>query len=183
MIYLIIKNVRVWHYSCLWMSLVIDFIAFPFGRWTQHALFFDRCQHQLSELIEVQPAVRLKIVLKERIFVILTSNWSRASMRLAEFLMAMLAQNSECERAPFLSASSSSNKTSHSPAAMQLVSFMCKINSARLILWSLSVSVFWNISRLNSQNFEILYPDDFYSNLNSWVKSTLKIIQNDTIIG
>ena len=65
LIYLIIKNVWVWHYSCLWKSLVIDFIAFPYGRWTHHALFFDHCQHRLSELIEVQPAVRLKIVLKE----------------------------------------------------------------------------------------------------------------------
>ena len=53
------------HYSCLWKSLVIDFIAFPYGRWTQHAIFFDHCQHRLSKLIEVQPAVRLKIVLKE----------------------------------------------------------------------------------------------------------------------
>jgi len=38
------------------------------------------------------------------------------------------------------------------------------------------------ICRLNSGNFGILYPDEFYFNLNSEVKSVLKIIKNDTDI-
>ena len=40
----------------------------------------------------------------------------------------------------------------------------------------------WTIHRLNSANFGIFDPDEFNSNLNSWVKSALKIIQNDTEI-
>ena len=33
-------------------SLVADFIAFSCERWIQHVIFFDHCQHQLSELKE-----------------------------------------------------------------------------------------------------------------------------------
>lgn len=36
--------------------------------------------------------------------------------------------------------------------------------------------------RLNSGNFWIVYPDEFYFNLNIKVKSVLKIIENDTDI-
>jgi len=36
-----------------------------------------------------------------------------------------------------------------------------------------------NMSRLNSGNFGIFYPDGFYLNLNSSLESALKIIQND----
>ena len=39
-----------------------------------------------------------------------------------------------------------------------------------------------SIDRLNSGNFGIFDPDEFYSNLNSRVKSALKITQNDTEI-
>ena len=38
------------------------------------------------------------------------------------------------------------------------------------------------MNRLTSGNFGIFYPDEFYSDLNSGEKSTLKIIQNDTDI-
>ena len=38
------------------------------------------------------------------------------------------------------------------------------------------------IIRLNSMNFEIFYPDEIYSNRNNWVKSALKINENDTDI-
>ena len=41
---------------------------------------------------------------------------------------------------------------------------------------------FFYISRLNSRNFGIFEPDEFYLNLHSWVKSALKIIKNDTEI-
>ena len=36
------------------------------------------------------------------------------------------------------------------------------------------------IHRLNSVNFEIFYPDEFYSNPDNLVKPALKIIENDT---
>ena len=39
------------------------------------------------------------------------------------------------------------------------------------------------IVRLNSGNFEISYPSEFYSIMNSRVKSVFKIIQNDTNFG
>ena len=39
------------------------------------------------------------------------------------------------------------------------------------------------ILRLNSGNFEIFYPSEFYSIISSRVKSVLKIIQNDTNFG
>ena len=35
------------------------------------------------------------------------------------------------------------------------------------------------IIRLNSMNFEIFYPDEIYSDLSKWIKSALKIIEND----
>jgi len=38
------------------------------------------------------------------------------------------------------------------------------------------------ISRLNSGNFGIFYPDGFYLNLKSSLESALKIIKNDTDI-
>ena len=38
------------------------------------------------------------------------------------------------------------------------------------------------MNRLTSGNFGIFYPDEFYSDLNSGEKSTLKFIQNDTDI-
>ena len=41
---------------------------------------------------------------------------------------------------------------------------------------------FWPITRLNFVNFGILFPDQFNPNFYSWVKSALKIIQNDTDI-
>ena len=37
----------------------------------------------------------------------------------------------------------------------------------------------WKIS-LYSENFGIFFPDEFHFNLDSWVKSALKIIKNDT---
>ena len=39
------------------------------------------------------------------------------------------------------------------------------------------------IARLNSENFEILYPSEFYTSISRRVKSVLKIIQNDTNFG
>ena len=83
-------------------------------------------------------------------FIKLTSNLLRASMRSDEFLIAILDQNSEWERVPFLSASSSSNKASHRPSVIHFVRFMCLMNSARLILWSLLASAFWNITLIYS---------------------------------
>ena len=70
--------------------------------------------------------------------------------------MAILVQNSVWERAPLLSASSSSNKTSHWQCLMAYTSLQCWMNSARLILWSLSASVFWNITLI----FPIIYLND-----------------------
>lgn len=36
-----------------------------------------------------------------------------------------------------------------------------------------------SMNRLNSGNVGILYPNEFHSNLDSWVKSALKIFQSD----
>ena len=44
----------------------------------------------------------------------------------------------------------------------------------------ISLSERRSISRLNSGNFGIFDPDESNSNVNSWLKSALKIIQNDT---
>ena len=38
------------------------------------------------------------------------------------------------------------------------------------------------IIRLTSMNFEIFYPDEITSDRNNWVKSALKINENDTDI-
>ena len=40
-----------------------------------------------------------------------------------------------------------------------------------------------SMPRLNSANFEMFYPSEFYSIFSSRVKSALKIIPNDTNIG
>ena len=38
------------------------------------------------------------------------------------------------------------------------------------------------MTRLNSGDFEIFKPSEFYSILSSWDQSALKIIENDTTI-
>ena len=51
------------------------------------------------------------------------------------------------------------------------------------------IQAVWNfdkekcIDRLNSRNFEIFYPSEFYSILSGRIKSVLKIIQNDINLG
>ena len=136
------------------------------SRWTQHVLFCDPCQHQLSKWRKFS---KLIIPLKDfsfnalcpnllwenhvflgRVFnsqpdIVLTLNLSRAFRISRQSLSAFLAQNSLCERVPFLLTSSSSNKAPQFLSSMFSFNLMCSMNSARLTLWSLSPSAFLNI--------------------------------------